>query len=270
MTTEVLQAANGRVRLAYEVIGDGDPVLLVQGLGYTRRGWGELPQLLADSFRVAYYDNRGVGQSDVPPGPYTVRGLAEDAIAVLDAAGIDRAHVVGASLGGMVAQELALGRPERVDRLVLACTTPGGARAYPLPDRSLQVFAQFALLPPEEALLLAVENSLADATVAARPDLVETVYRYRLDNAPPLDGWQAQLAAGAAHDAHDRLGAIAAPTLVLTGTADNVVDARNSELLRDAIPGARLERLDGAGHIFFWEQPERAARLIGEFLAESR
>jgi pimeloyl-ACP methyl ester carboxylesterase len=267
---QALQARNGDVRLEYEVIGDGEPVLLVQGLGYTRHGWGELPRLLAESFSVVYYDNRGVGRSDVPPGPYTVRGMAEDAIAVLDAAGIDRTHVVGASLGGMVAQEVALGRPERVDRLVLACTTPGGARAYPLPERSLRVFAQFALLPPEEALLLAVKNSLADGTVAARPELVETVYRYRLENAPPLDGWQAQLAAGSAHDAHDRLAAIAAPTLVLTGTADNVIDVRNSELLAEAIPGARLEYLGGAGHIFFWEEPERAARAIREFLADSR
>jgi 3-oxoadipate enol-lactonase len=265
---EELHALNGDVRLEYELIGDGEPLLLVQGLGYTRDGWGELPRLLAESFRVAYYDNRGVGRSDVPPGPYTVRALAEDAVAVLDAAGIDRAHVVGASLGGMVAQELALGWSDRVDRLVLACTTPGGVRAYPLPERSLHVFAQFALLPPEEALLLAVKNSLADATVAERPDLVEAVYRYRLDNAPPLDGWQAQLAAGSTHDAHDRLGAIAAPTLVLTGTADNVIDPRNSELLREAIPAARLERIDGAGHIFFWEEPERAAQLIRSFLED--
>jgi pimeloyl-ACP methyl ester carboxylesterase len=263
---ETLAASNGSVRLAYEVAGDGEPVLLVQGLGYTRRGWGELPRLLAESFRVVSYDNRGVGESDVPPGPYTVRGLAGDAVAVLDAVGIDRAHVVGASLGGMVAQEVALGWPERVDRLVLACTTPGGTRAYPLPPRALHVFAQFALLPPEEALLLSVKNSLADGTVASRPDLVETVYRYRLDNPPPLDGWQAQLAAGSMHDAHARLGAIAAPTLVLTGTADNVIDPRNSELLRDGIPNARLERLEGAGHIFFWEEPARAAQVIRDFL----
>jgi pimeloyl-ACP methyl ester carboxylesterase len=264
------EAVNGDVRLAYEVVGRGEPVLLVQGLGYTRHGWGELPRLLAESFSVVSYDNRGVGQSDVPPGPYTVRALAEDALAVLDAAGIDNAHVVGASLGGMVAQELALAAPERVDRLVLACTTPGGARAYPLPERSLQVFAQFALLPPAEALLLAVKNSLADATVAGRPDLVEKVYRYRLENAPPLDGWQAQLAAGSTHDAHDRLRSIAAPTLVLTGTGDNVIDARNSELLADAIPGARLEYLEGTGHIFFWEEPERAAQVIRAFLEEAR
>jgi pimeloyl-ACP methyl ester carboxylesterase len=268
VTAEALRATNGSVRLAYEVLGDGPPLLLVQGLGYTRRGWGELPRLLADSFRVVCYDNRGVGQSDVPPGPYTVRQLAEDALAVLDAAGVARAHVVGASLGGMTAQELALRAPERVDRLVLACTTPGGPRAYPLPERSLRVFAQFAQLPPEEALLLSVKNSLADATVASRPELVETVYRYRLDNPPPLDGWQAQLAAGSAHDAHDRLAGITAPTLVLTGTADNVIDPRNSELLREAIPNARLATLEGAGHIFFWEEPEEAARVIREFLEQ--
>src|SRR5438067_11163400 len=112
-------ARNGDVRIAYEARGNGEPVLLVHGLAYDRRGWGPLPRLLEEDFRVLLVDNRGVGESDAPPGPYTVEQLAEDAVAVLDAAGLEQAHILGVSLGGFVAQEIALSRPERVDKLVL-------------------------------------------------------------------------------------------------------------------------------------------------------
>ena len=115
MSTTVLEG----VRLAYSVEGAGEAVLMIQGLGYGRRGWGPAPGMLARRFQVVTFDNRGFGESDAPPGPYTTAGLAEDALGVLDAAEIDRTDVVGISLGGMVAQELALAQPERVRKLVL-------------------------------------------------------------------------------------------------------------------------------------------------------
>lgn len=260
------QAENAGVRLAYEMRGAGEPVLLVHGLGYDLRGWGPAPDLLAQEFQVVLFDNRGVGDSDVPPGPYSVRTLAADAVAVLDAAGCPRAHVLGTSLGGMIAQEIALGWPERVDRLILACTTPGGSRAYPMPDRTVRAFTRFLQLPLESGLRMLVENALADATVESRPELVDEIYRYRLANRPPLSGWQAQAMGAAGFDALDRATEIAASTLVLHGTADNVVDYRNSELLAAHIPGARLELFPGSGHLFFWEEPDRFARLVAEFL----
>jgi pimeloyl-ACP methyl ester carboxylesterase len=164
----------------------------------------------------------------------------------------------------MVAQEVALAAPERVDKLVLACTTPGGANAFPMPAATVALFAQAALLDPLDALRRFVVNALAPD---APPELVEEIYAYRLANPPDLAGWQAQAAAGASHDAYDRLSQIAAPTLVLHGTADNVVDYRNSELLAERIPNARLELFPGAGHLVFWEQPERFAAAVGGFLA---
>jgi 3-oxoadipate enol-lactonase len=264
MTSAALEARSGDARIAYEVLGDGPPLLLCQGLGYTRSGWGPGRGLLAERFAVVAFDNRGIGESDVPSGPYTAAQLAGDALAVLDAAGFERAHVVGASLGGMVAQEVALAAPERVDKLVLACTTPGGANAFPMPAATVALFAQAALLDPLDALRRFVVNALAPD---APPELVEEIYAYRLANPPDLAGWQAQAAAGASHDAYDRLSRIAAPTLVLHGTADNVVDYRNSELLAERIPNARLELFPGAGHLFFWEQPERFATAVGGFLA---
>ena len=259
-------ATSGDVRIAYEELGTGEPVLLIHGLGYDRHGWGPLPGLLGEQFRVVLFDNRGVGESDAPPGLYSAPMLAGDTLAVLDAAGAERAHLVGTSLGGMIAQEFVLAHPERVSRLVLACTTPGSLRAYPYPERTLALFAQFPLLPLEEGLRRFVENALADRTVETRPELVDEIYAYRLAHRPALEAWQSQGAASLTFDAIDRLGAIEVPTLVLTGTADNVVDYRNSQLLADGIPDARLELFEGLGHLFFWEQPERFAQVVGDFL----
>lgn len=267
-TTSVLHARNGDVRLAFEVAGTG-PLLLMHGLGYGRWGWGPAARLLAERFTIVRFDNRGVGDSDVPPGPYSARQLADDAEAVAEAAGLGKAHVVGTSLGGMAAQELALAYPERVDRLVLACTTPGGASAHPLPEPTVRLFAEVPTLSPEAALRRMVENALTDEAVAARPELVQEIYDLRLANPPPLDGWQAQAAAGATFDAHTRLAGIRAPTLLLHGTADRVVDARNTELLAAAIPAARVNLFPGAGHLFYWEQPDRFARVVSEFLEDA-
>ena len=250
------------MRLAWEAHGDGAPVLLVHGLGYTRQGWGPLRGLLARRFRVLSYDNRGIGESEIPPGPYTVAELAEDAAGVLDAAGVERAHVIGASLGGMAAQLLAAEQPQRVERLVLVGTTPGGAGAYPLPQQTLALMAEAASLPPEVALRRFVENALAPGS-----PLVDEVFAYRQQHPPDPAGWAAQAAAGASWDADGRLARIVAPTLVVAGTADAVVDPRNAQLLADAIPGAKLELVDGAGHLPFWERPGEFAALVERFLS---
>jgi pimeloyl-ACP methyl ester carboxylesterase len=254
-------AERAGVRLAYDVVGDGPPVLLMMGLGYARWGWGPLTPLLAERFRVVSYDNRGIGESDVPPGPYTTLQLAEDAVAVLDAVELERAHVVATSLGGMAAQELAIRFSERVERLVLACTTPGGEHAYPMPAQTVELMQQAATLAPDVAMRRFVANALASE------ELVDEITQLRLANPPDPAGWQAQAIAGATHDAFERLSEIAAPTLLLHGTEDAVVDPRNSEVLAERIPNARLEFLDGAGHLFFWEQPERTATLIREFVS---
>ena len=268
MTEQALQARNGDVRIAYEVLGAGEPVLLIHGLGYARWGWEPVSGPLADAFQVVLFDNRGIGGSDIPIGPYSAREMAADAVAVLDAAKVERAHVVGTSLGGMVAQELALGWPRRVRGLVLACTTPGGPRAHPLPEQTLRLMAEAPLLPPEEALRRFVENALAPATVRERPELVDRIYRWRLEHPPDPAGWQAQASAGVTFDAFDRLGSISAPTLVLHGTEDAVVDHRNAQLLADGIPDARIELFQGTGHLFFWEEPERFVQLATTFLEE--
>jgi pimeloyl-ACP methyl ester carboxylesterase len=259
MSTTVLEG----VRLAYSVEGAGEPVLMIQGLGYGRRGWGPAPGMLAQRFQVVTFDNRGFGESDAPPGPYTTATLAGDALAVLDAAEIDRAHVVGISLGGMVAQELALAQSERVRKLVLCSTTAGGPTAVPMPEQTVALMGRASHLDPHDALHQFVVNALSADPPA---ELVEEIVAYRAANPPDPAGWWAQAAAGAAHDAMARLGEIRVPTLVVHGTVDNVVDVGNARLLADAISGARVELFEGVGHLLPWERPKEFTALVEGFL----
>lgn len=260
-------ATNDGVRLAYEEHGEGEPLLFVQGLGYDRKGFGPLPHLLAEDFHVVVFDNRGVGDSDVPEGPYSVPMLASDAIAVLDAAGIESANVLGVSLGGFVAQELALSSPERVRKLLLCSTAPSlQPPCYPVPERGMQAMAAFATMEREAGLRLMVENSLGDHGVRERPELVEEIYRYRLERAPTLAAWQAQAAASATFDVYERVAEITAPTLVVHADDDMVVDFRNGQILAERIPGARLEVVPDRGHLVIWEEGELLAPIVREFL----
>ena len=246
------------MKLAWERHGQGAPLLLIHGLGYARWGWEPVAEPLARSFDVILFDNRGIGESDAPPGPYTAAELAADALQVLDEAGVERAHVLGSSLGGMVAQELALAAPERVDRLVLVSTTPGGPESFPMPEQTVKLMTSGATLREF------VENALAPEADA---ELVERILRHRERTAQPFEAWSAQAEAGATFDALDRVEAIAAPTLVLHGTEDAVVDSRNTALLALRIPDARVELFPGGGHLFFWARPERFVEVVTEFLA---
>jgi 3-oxoadipate enol-lactonase len=245
------------VRIAWERHGSGPPLLLIHGLGYARWGWEPVVEPLARTFDSILLDNRGVGASDAPPGPYTAAEMAGDAVRVLDEAGVERAHVVGTSLGGMIAQELALGYPERVDRLVLACTTPGGPQAFPMPQRTVD------LMQARATLREFTENALEPDP---RLELVDRILVHRERTAQGFEAWSAQAAAGATFDAHDRLGSLATPTLVQHGDGDLVVDPRNADLLAEAIPNARLSIYKGCGHLFMWQEPDRFVRELEGFL----
>jgi 3-oxoadipate enol-lactonase len=259
-----LAAQASGVRIAWERRGSGPPLLLIHGLGYARWGWEPVVDGLAEAHEVVLFDNRGIGDSDAPLGPYSARMLAEDAVAVLDAAGLERAHVLGTSLGGMVAQQVALDWPERVDRLVLACTTPGSESAAPMPEQTVRLIQESPALPREVAMRRGVENALAPGADVA---MIDRIMVHRIATAQPLAAWLAQAAAGMSFDAWDRVREIGAPTLVLTGDLDVVVDPRDSALLAEMISGARMEVFPGAGHLFFWEQPERFVEVVKEFLA---
>ena len=251
----------GRHRLHWERVGrdDAPPLLLVMGTAFSSRAWDTLPGRLAERFRVITYDNRGVGRSTRTRAFFAMRDLADDAVAVLDAAGVARAHVFGVSLGGMVALDLALRRPDRVGALVVGCAMAGYTRG-PKPG-------------------LAATRLLLRAAIGLRPSLDETA---RLlvsdaclrDERPRFAAWLAQvergaprtvlrqLLAAARFGAHDRLSSVRAPTLVVTGDADRLVPPASSRAIAAAIPGARLVELDGAGHCFPFERTDETVRLV--------
>jgi 3-oxoadipate enol-lactonase len=246
-------------RIYYELAGD--PVLpvivLIRGLGRSSRYWGPFLPHLPPTLRVLLLDNRGVGRSDTPRTQYTTRVLADDVAAVMDAARVSRAHVFGMSLGGMIAQELALAHPDRIDHLILGCTTPGGARAHATPARTRLVMLLGAL---------GFDGPMHRLLVADPDPAIREQWRALARTDVRLRGVARQARAAIRHDAHDRLGAITHPTLVLTGDTDAIIPHANSSLLAAAIPNARLAILPGARHDFTTDRGADAARVIVEFL----
>jgi 3-oxoadipate enol-lactonase len=263
-------ASNGSSRIAYEVrgrIGRRAPwLVLIQGLGFDRSGWAPVIPALRRRFHLVLIDNRGSGRSTTPDRKFTVADMAADVVAVLDKSRVAHAHVLGASLGGMVAQELAIRHPQRVDRLVLACTTPGWPYGYPMPRTSVQRMTEAASLPAEVAQRALVANALAPATLETRPELVERIVRNQKERAGDPASWRALANAGATYSGGTRQSLIHAPTLIIYGDADAVVDPRNSKLLSGRIPGSQVTVFPGLGHLFFWEEPAGFAKAVTAFL----
>jgi len=259
-------ARSGDTELYWESTGAGAPVLLVMGLGMNATGWWRTVPVLAERFRVLAFDNRGVGRSARPPGPYSMEHLAADAVAVLDAAGEASAHVYGISLGGMIAQEVALRHPDRVRGLALGATTPGGPRAVPASDATLAFFRRRGEMTAEEAVWASVPYNYGPRTRAEHGERIaqDIVQRLRYPIEP--EPYKAQLAAAMGHDTHERLGDIAAPTIVVHGERDVMVPPGNGQLLAEGIPGAELVTDPEAGHLYFTDAPA-LDRAVRDFLA---
>lgn len=254
------------LRIGYELHGEGFPLLLVNGLGSDRREWlFQIPDF-SRAFRVVAFDNRGAGDSDAPPGPYTTAGMADDAAALLSVLGIGRAHVLGVSLGGMIAQEIALRHPGRVERLVLACTSGGGGGSDRPAPSAVAAFVRRPGGDPRADLLRTIPFLYTEGYRREQPGEVEAFVRRRLAAPPSPEGHAAQLAAAIGHDAAGRLGAIRARTLVIAGTDDLLVPPANSRRLAEAIPGAALVLLPGAPHRLFAENAAAFNRAVLEFL----
>lgn len=257
-------AASGGARIFWEEEGTGEPVLLVMGLGYPAAMWYRILPYLTDAYRTIRFDNRGVGSTGVPPGPYRIETMADDGLAVLDDAGVDAAHVVGASLGGVIAQELALRHPDRVRSLVLGCTHCAGREAVPPSPEALAMLTERASMTPRAAAEAALPFVYAAATERARID-EDVAVRMRQPTEP--QGYANQLRAAVAHQGTwGRLPSIAVPTLVVHGATDGLVPPENARILGERIPGARLEIIPGASHIFLTDQTEIAGRGLREFL----
>ena len=262
-------ARNGTVSLHFESTGAGAPVLLVMGLGMNATGWWRtVPVLAAAGLRVLSFDNRGVGRSDRPAGPYTTAMMADDAVAVLDAASVTRAHVYGISLGGMVAQEIALRHPDRVAHLVLGATTPGGSAATPAEQATLEFFQRRGQMSAEEAVWASVPYNYSTRTRAEHGDRIAQDISQRLRYPIEREFYVAQLAAGLGHDTYHRLVRISSPTLVVHGLEDVMVPPANGRLLAGLIPNTRLLELTGAAHLYPTDEPG-ADHEIAAFLTAS-
>jgi 3-oxoadipate enol-lactonase len=241
------------VRLHWEDTGgSGPPVLLIMGLGMNATGWWRtIPALSA--FRVIAFDNRGVGRSERIRGPYTVAGMADDAVSVLDEAGIDSAHVYGISLGGMIAQEVALRHPDRVRALVLGATTAGGANLVPASE-DVNAFVRLrAQMTAEHAVWASVPINYAQRTRREAGQRIAEDIAQRLRFPVEPEYYSAQLAAAHGHDA--RVEDIRAPTLVVHGDEDVLIPPANGERLAELIPGAELSMWPGAAHLYFTDEP---------------
>ena len=258
----------GAIELGYAVYGRGAPLLLIEGLGYASCMWFKQLPALASRYQVVVFDNRGVGDSDKPDEPYSIAQMADEAAGVLEGLGIGPAHVLGVSMGGMIAQELALRRPELVRGLVLACTTLGGRAAVPMaPETMRSMFALRQDLPTHEALLLAMKFAVSPAYFRDAQDELRQIVAWRLEQPTPRHAWMRQWEAGAAHDAAERAHKITAPTLILSGDEDLIVPVENAHLLAERIPNARLEIFPG-GHLFFVEQADAFNSAVLRFLDE--
>jgi pimeloyl-ACP methyl ester carboxylesterase len=252
-------------RIYWDERGSGEPLLLIMGLGYPSDAWYRTRSVLAKTFRTLAFDNRGVGRSEMPPGPYPIALMASDALTVLDAAGVSSAHVYGVSMGGMIAQELALQHPERVRSLILGCTAAGGPTAVQAEPEVRKVLMTRGSMSPEEAAEVVIPFIYDPGTPRARIDEDIEVRRPWF---PRPEAYNAQLQGIMAWEAYSRLPQITRPTLVIHGETDRLIPPANAKLIADRIPGAKLVLLPHASHLYPTDQPEASLRAILEFLAE--
>lgn len=264
------QAKVGDIQLYYEDQGQGEPLLLIMGLGASTLSWSEQIPSFSREFRVIAFDNRGAGRSDKPAMRYNIALFADDTAGLMDALGIDSAHVYGQSMGGFIAQELALRHPQRVRTLLLASTSCGGRQAVVASPENLAVIGMMNVLTPREA----AEKGLpllysAEFIARHREALIQRSLR-EAELRPPPDAFGRQVQAAIRHNTFDRLPDIRCPTLVITGGDDKVVPAENSRMLAERIPGAELAVLSGAGHGYLVEKAAESNAVVLEFLRRHR
>jgi 3-oxoadipate enol-lactonase len=251
--------------LHFERAGSGEPLLMIQGMSGTHVSWGE-PFLapLRESFDVIAFDNRGIGLSAPIDAPFTIVEMAEDAAGMLDALGVESAHVVGISMGGMIAQDLALAHPDRLRSLTLGCTYCGGPGSQLMPQANVEILAAGMMSGDrEKAIRASYEVNLSSAF---RADESRYAAFHEMATSVPAAKKTIELQAQAifGHDTSARLGEISTPTLIVHGTEDGVLPYPNGELIAALMPAARIETLEEVGHMFWWEQPGRSAELIRE------
>jgi 3-oxoadipate enol-lactonase len=257
-------ANNSGVKIYWEEQGQGDPVLLIMGLGYTLDMWYRTVPALSQHHRIITFDNRGVGRTDVPPGPYPIAAMAADAAAVMDSAGVTRAHVFGISMGGMIAQEFALQYPERTRSLILGCTSHGGPEAVLADAEVITTLMARGSMSVEEGIRSMIPFIYDASTPRER---VEEDLEIRRRTFPTAEGYFAQVQGIFAWESRSRLSQLRVPTMVIHGESDRLIPPENGRRLARLIDGAKLVMIPSASHIFPTDQPDAAHQAIVDFLA---
>lgn len=263
------KAKSNGIELYYEIHGAGKPLVLISGLGYSLWQWHKMIPFLAGHFQVITFDNRGVGQSDKPSGPYTAQMLAADATGLLDALDVQKAIITGHSMGGFIAQAMALDHPEKVEKLILCSTNFGGPHHVPVTPEALKVLTDVSSDP-----LTRFKNGLGVSTAPGwaekNPEMIQEWMEWRVANPIEPAAYQAQLAIGfsllpEATAFENQLSRLNIPTLILFGAHDKVVPPENAALLAEKIMGSQVVIFADAGHFFSIEIPEAASRAVIDF-----
>ena len=265
------KARSNGIELYYEIHGSGKPLILIAGLGYSHWQWHKMVPLLAEHFQVITFDNRGVGQSEKPAGPYTAQMLAQDTMGLLDELNIEKAVIAGHSMGGFVAQAIALDFPQRVEKLILCSTNFGGPNHVPVTPEAMKILTDVSSDP-----LTRFKNGLSVSTAPGwsekNPEMIEEWVKWRVANPIEPAPYQAQLAIGLGllsetASFENKLSRINVPTLILFGAHDKVGPPANADLLSQKIAGSTVLIFPDAGHFFPIEIPEAASRAITDFAA---
>ena len=258
---------NGQ-KLYYEVHGEGEPLVLIMGLGSDSTGWLlQLPEL-AEHFKVITFDNRDVGRSSEATGAYTIADMAADTAGLMEALAIERAHILGGSMGGAIAQELVLNYPEKVNKLILASTMGHFARfkiSFLEPIKFIKIHDTKNEIFPIEIMMWCMTHDFLKDAQAVEPMVS------MMKNSPFPQSTEAfcrQTDAMRTFDVLDRLQSVKAPTLVMVGSQDILTPPWSARELAEAIPGAQLQIIEGGAHGFCWEIPEKANKAVLEFLRQ--
>ena len=255
------------INMYYEIHGEGFPFIMILGLSCDVNWWTpEIIEATAKDFKTIVFDNRGVGRTDKPEIDYSIKMFADDTIGLMDVLNIQKAHILGFSMGGFIAQEITLNYPERVEKLVLCSTHCGGTKSLPPSNEVMN----FLINPPEDVIELIngfIPLLFTKTFIENRPDFIESYKQQMLKIPIQLTSHRRQLQA-MSFNAARKLKEIQTPTLILQGKEDILIPPGNAEILAKGISGAKLIMLDNAAHLFFQPDPQRVINLIKEFLIE--
>lgn len=277
------------IDLYYEIHGSGEPLLLIEGLGYSAWMWYKQVPALSRRYQVILFDNRGAGNTDKPDSEYSIEIMADDASGLLRTLGIGQAHVLGISLGGFIAQELALRHPDLVKSLSLVSTNSGpGKRAMRNSQHMNGIFKLWGILPgtfemggkasvplgfeygitKEDRIRYGLSLAFTPEYYRQNPEEIDRIVGWRLENPQPGYAWTRQLMAGMNFDSSERAQDIHAPALVLNGAEDRIVTPESARELARSIPDSRYVEIEGSGHLLFIEKAEEFNETVISFLDE--